>query len=498
MTEYDLSSDRRTKRDELVDPSCLFDPALLSPGQRPGFHLLFPNWHKTTVLDRPTIGEMRIMLKDLDLTIISPKSVFIADMALTPSPDTPSSKRDMTLLQEFAFQSCAHSDACSAPAMSSSESKDVRAFQGRHGKVTLQEILGAVQYIKGIISNDQFAPTMVLFHGGLMATRLEDLQFIFEEDEQAVLELSLKKVRRAKTQEEVVAVVTDILSTVKYKQNWLFFNLAGFTRLNRVANMSLKWEFLDPDVFEGEKRSMWRSWSDEDHCLVQNWQTGIAIQAAALCNLIAYGLFGHWILITCKELDMSKTIAETISFSIFGPMNKYNIKFPGRLVTLKELLDKGYRVRFQAQEHFSVKNQKINIAKIGRTDMALMLRLAQRKTQGAPCPINDMIHIYSGLIDTLESFKLAIELGITDYEDFGDLKNDFEYFEEYCCFDEVVSEHGYNYALLCRDFYSWRQRIKRDFTNSLTRDAFAVLVTAAALIVSFSGIIQVVQGFTSK
>ncbi|KAI8064533.1 FAD linked oxidase [Gongronella butleri] len=128
--------------------------------------------------------------------------------------------------------------------------------------------------------------------------------------------------------------------------------------------------------------------------------------------------------------------------------------------------------------------------------MEILLRLRQNNGKNTSLPINDTLRIYRNLLDTPESFKLAVGLGIiTDYESFSDLHGDFSYFEGHCCFDNVTSGSGCNYVLFCRDFYSWRQLIERDFVDSLTRDAFAVLVTATTLIVSFSGTIQKLNGY---
>ncbi|KAI8063159.1 hypothetical protein BC940DRAFT_307716 [Gongronella butleri] len=492
-----LNSDATHKGHGLIDPSCLFDPALLSPNQQRGFRLLFPGWHDSTIFDRKTVGKMIEMLKDVDLTVITPKSVLIADVALTPSSDAPSAERDWKTLQTFSRVDADNDDASSASTMgsSSSDEKGERAFRSRHhGKVTLQEIVGAVQYLKGIIVSEQSLGGMFyLFNCGLLATRLADLEFIFEDNEQSALERYLGDVRRANSQAKVVTAVSGILSTIGFQQNALFFVCAGFNHLDFFANKTAIAEYMQ-GLHDQDGFSAWKNWTDQDVRLVQIWRKGNVVQPIALCNLIAYALLGKIMPYTLdQEIDMTRTIAETIGFSIYGQAKQYNVKFPERMVTLQELKEKGYSVQIGGS--FLVRGHLIIMPELSRSRMCVMLRLCQKTDQGPPCPINDMLRIVDGLLATPESFKLAVELGVTDYDNYLEFERILYFYRQMSCFDEVASEVGYEFAMLSRKFYSWHQRIKHDFVRSLTRDAFAVLVTVAALVVSFTGIIQVVQGF---
>ncbi|KAI8063158.1 hypothetical protein BC940DRAFT_369858 [Gongronella butleri] len=498
MTDKVLNSDATLKGHGLIDPSCLFDPALLSPNQQRGFHLLFPGWHESTIFDRKTVGEMIKMLKDIDLTVITPKSVLIADVALTPSSDSPSAEYDWDTLQTFSRVDVDSDDASSSSTMgsSSSDEKCERAFRSRHhGKVTLQEIIGAVNYLKGIIVSEQtLAFKFHLFNCGLLATRLADLEFVFEDNEQSVLERYIGDVRRANSQAKVVTAMNDILSTIGFQQNKQFFACASFTHLSYFANKTAIDEYID-GLHDQNGFSAWTNWTDHDIRLVQTWRKGNVVQPIALCNLIANAFFGKVMAYTLdQEIDLTRTIAETIAFSIYGQAKQYNVKFPERLVTLHELKEKGYSV--QLDQSFAVMGEMIYMPKLSRSNMCVMMRLCQKTGQGSPCPINDMLRIAVGLLGTPESFRLAVELGFTDYDDYIEFQTILLYvFRDMGSFDEITSDSGYEYAMLSRKFYSWHQRIKHDFIRSLTRDAFAVLVTVAALVVSFTGIIQVVQGF---
>ncbi|KAI8575065.1 hypothetical protein K450DRAFT_284651 [Umbelopsis ramanniana AG] len=102
----------------------------------------------------------------------------------------------------------------------------------------------------------------------------------------------------------------------------------------------------------------------------------------------------------------------------------------------------------------------------------------------------DVMKIYSALCSTPDSFTLARELGITDCEEFMAMKNALHTWEYF-----FASEAGKSYAKLCEEYHSWRYRLATDFSLSLTQNAFALLVTIAATIISFTGIIQVVQCF---
>ncbi|KAI8068520.1 hypothetical protein BC940DRAFT_353472 [Gongronella butleri] len=435
-----MSSDRQnsassTKHRGLIDPTCIFDPdIILLPSQQEGFRLLFPDWGEKSILDRPTIIEMQRMLKGVDLTKITKRSVILADYALTPSPYSPSTQKDSTRFRKYSRVPLDTQTNHLTPSIDNADiTRNGRAFASRQGRATAKDIAGAIHYLKGFIAAGTPPSSFYIFSEGLMATRLADVHFAPKSSERETL--------------------------IKESEDWL-----SSTNLPYLI----------------------------------------------LCEAIAVDLFGisysdfHTEAEIPLEIPLDHTIKDAVALFVFGKSETRNITFPKRTVTLEELVEKGYTVDlFERHPMFSVNNHKITIGKFSYRHMLIALCLCPVKKSDESftipqTPVYQLLCIYACLCSTPVSFKLAVDMGIIDYDNFTAVKRVLTTHDGWCCSDAVTSQHGYEYAKLCRTFYGWRQRIKRDFSNSLTRDAFALLVTMTALIVSFTGIISVAQAFASN
>ncbi|KAI8068739.1 hypothetical protein BC940DRAFT_366916 [Gongronella butleri] len=417
-----------------IDPSWLFDPGMLSPAEQVGFHLLFPDWHEKSILDRPTIRDMQRTLKDVNLVGFTKRSVFLADTALTPFDYAPSVEKDSTQFQTFSRVTL--DDQKNSLSTDTAVTISGRTFNSRQGPVTIMDIIGVADYLGGCVaaSSSERRWDFEWFLSGLMATRLQDMQFNFAPNEHETLSEILREMESNNKKQVTKKMMDDILAAIRSIDIDRAFDMlvinAGYGQIHHSR---------------GKKVSL--SEAHELYVkLIRNWLAGDSLQYKALIIKIAGALFGSTY-IESRELDaisLDQTVNDAVTLWLFG----------------------------KATTH---------------------------KTTTIPfSPVKDMLFIYGNLCGTTRSFKLAIEMGIIDYDDFSAFQNATIHYSQYLCAEAVTSQHGYEYAKLCRDFYSWRQRIKLDFSNSLTRDAFAVLVTITALIVSLTGVIQVIQGFVLR
>ncbi|KAI8071668.1 hypothetical protein BC940DRAFT_293397 [Gongronella butleri] len=485
-TSIDLrSSAENTKHRGLIDPNCIFDPdIILLPSEQEGFHLLFPNWHETSFFKRPTIRDMTRMLKDVDLDRITKRSVIIADYTLTPLPYAPSTKNDTT---HFRAYSCVPFEAqsCPMPLDSTDTTMNARTFESRQGQLTVKDIIGAVHYLKGLIATSQDWPLHNPCKVGLMATRLGDVHFNFRTNERKVLKDSLCKAASGGAL-EIKEAADAILAAVGFSDddnyNYNLDNLLDcFSSWNHLKRNELVPENYKTDAVER----------------VEDWLKG-DMQRLLLCRDISLQLFGHTQIETMsKQVSLNTTIMDVVVLELFGQPKEHKVPLPKHAVTLEELIGKGYIVDVYNSVGFSVRGRRIRIGQLNLTQMRAIACFCDFNLS-EPSPAKELLGIYFNLCSTPSSFKLAIDMGILDYDNFTEVKTVLFCGCNLIYFTHMTSPHGYEYIMLCNEFLSWRQRIKRDFSNSLTRDAFALLVTMTALIVSFTGIIQVVQGFVKN
>jgi hypothetical protein len=101
-----------------------------------------------------------------------------------------------------------------------------------------------------------------------------------------------------------------------------------------------------------------------------------------------------------------------------------------------------------------------------------------------------MLHFYKTLLSTPSSFQLGKEYGIItdcDYDSFINLtKESYTFFNTH--YDEI-------YYKIYKDYYSFRKSFSRDFKVQYFYNSFVLSATFIGLIISFTGIIQVIQGF---
>ncbi|KAI8071669.1 hypothetical protein BC940DRAFT_293398 [Gongronella butleri] len=445
-----------TKHRGLIDPTCIFDPEIiLLSSQRAGFRLLFPDWDEKSIFDRPTILEMRRILKDVDLTKITQRSVILADTALTPAPDAASTKKDSTCYRKFSRVPL-DANACNTSLSATDKKRKGRAFQSRHGQITIQDIVGVVHYLKGCIATGKLGFYTDIFTTGLMATQLSDIQFAFEPNERETLKESLLRAGSGSVQDNKDAADA-ILAAVGFHDNddvegAALVSRAGFCFIDLAKNYLMYEDYMLDDVTIKT---------------VENWLSGDIVQRCILCEIIASHLFGgaycHGN--KCDQISLSGTIKDTVTYQLFGPSKLRKIKFPKRDITLEDLMA-NYNVQVYDFPKFSVNHDdhKVIIGKFSYVQMNVALSLCPDGNWAdrmIPCPAQDLLRIYAGLYSTPSSFKLAIDMDLIDYDNFTAVTRALTTFGLHCRSDAVTSQHGYEYAKLCHDFHSWPKQIMR-------------------------------------
>lgn len=171
---------------------------------------------------------------------------------------------------------------------------------------------------------------------------------------------------------------------------------------------------------------------------------------------------------------------------------------------LSNLIKKDFIINIKDKPGLEYKGKIINICKITKSNIYTLNYLSKYSTKsrqeiGENCIIDDfycisvlpsILYFYKTLLSTPECFKIGIEYNIIsdcDYNTFINLTNSsFTFLNTH--YDEL-------YYKIYKDYYSFRKSFIRDFKVQYFYNSFALFATFLAILISFTGIIQVFQGF---
>lgn len=151
----------------------------------------------------------------------------------------------------------------------------------------------------------------------------------------------------------------------------------------------------------------------------------------------------------------------------------------------------------EVNENFKIKyNGKIlNIGRLDKKDICILNQLANDSSFigfGYNNEITSMIWFYYTLFKTPDSFKMGCDYGIItncNYKEFIILTNN------YSNRFNIITNYNNVYFNLQKDYYSFRKSFLRDFRIQYFYNSFVLSATFIGLVISFTGIIQVIQGF---
>ncbi|KAI8063254.1 hypothetical protein BC940DRAFT_349125 [Gongronella butleri] len=488
----------------------LFEPAALSAEDHRGFRLLLPHWDTIRYFNRPSVREVKRMLGKVELSAITEDVVRVARGSMASSPYVPSR-------QQF--------DASSVDSHPSSNEKQARNLAigdkdneneplrsgspeicTPHGARSVAIIFGVSQYIKGLAVTAAYHPEddPLLFYraSGFLDTPLHSVLFSTVPGATVAVQQSIEALLKGS--------VADGMAALQAAEQAI-----GFSSPQRHCRDFFTYMDLGR-VFARTRGALQRGDSGHNGMCVsamQQWMTG-DLQRSALTCLIAQHLFDYPLAI--PQQPFYGTIKDALIRHVFGERlhdngtnssvsssqsssststREAHLTFPKRHVSLKQLVDKEFTLDIRDEITFGVSGYDLVIGKFSYSQMRVARQLCT--VDGDGCLVHDqltdILHIYSGLLATPDSVKLAFRLGIIDCDHYTTIKHLLP-----VCRGDVHSTAGAQYAHLSRQFFHWTFRLKTDFTNSLTHDAFSVLVTITAIILSFTGIISVVQNFVPK
>lgn len=190
--------------------------------------------------------------------------------------------------------------------------------------------------------------------------------------------------------------------------------------------------------------------------------------------------------------DMNKTfynyIADLFDVKYENIINKEIIEYYTNndnflnIPTFSDFVKKDFIININEKPGISYKNKILIIGRLDKKDICILNKLANDYSiYKYHNEFSNILWFYGTLFKTPDSFRLGCEYGIISNCDYKII--------------HIITNYNNTYFYLQKDYYSFRKSFIRDFKIQYFYNSFALVFTLIALLISFTGIIQVIQGF---
>lgn len=449
-----------------------FDPSILSAPERRGFDLLYPDWDNIPTFSKPTYSELKVKLKTVDLAYVTEDAENIATSYVNEIVVGNVQCAEM-LLREIQSHYSNESDMC---ILTNRFSINIVSNDYNNINILINDSVYDLYKLAKSIGETMKA----LSNSPINVFRM-DFKFLDAMPTQIIVNFPEKHFKRL---QDIYNILNNdyenIDSLAREVLNILNLTFESLMHTN-LAGICIKCDEKDFKMDSVEMANDLKLSISE--ILLGNlfWQSFIGV--------LSTSIMGHAIRSQPCILG-GVSIRSKLVENIFGKYVPYTFKPPVRHVSLKELYDKGIKI------HLGGKSAKVEFNKdsimIGPLNVCQVETFLRAMVFEGQSVIDSNFAIYYGLLNDPESFKLASTLGIVE----GDY---FDYVALGFGMKNLADNHSNKeykaYVDMSNQFYTWHERLKRDFLLSFTRDAFSLMISIAAVVISLTGIIQAVKAF---
>lgn len=430
---------------EIIHKDCIFNKKYLKDEEKDGFDLIYENWDNLSILEKPTFGEVSSLLRDIPLTKITSRTKEIL-------------KAKNNVCSEDISNNC----------------------------------VGFLYKCMSYINNGN--NHVIDFN--LLKIKIKDIAENSKPDEYKLINNDIKIMNTKSNEEKIKFIYNNDMKMKKY-----------------INIKYTEFSILFGEAINGIKRNNYLNYNKYCELLIHFSKGYISAHVSILIMLEE--LFDRKINFVDFQYDIKnidKTlydyIVEYFNIKCENKINKeineyYNNKNNFiNLPTFSELLKKDFRINVDKKFNINYDGKTIIVGRLNKKNICVLNQLAIDSVEiknnlifNRNNEFTSILWFYYTLFRTPESFKLGCEYNIiTDcnYEEFIGLTHNYS-----TPFD-IITNYNIIYFYLQKDYYSFKKSFSRDFKIQYFYNSFALSATFLALLISFTGIIQVIQGFLNK